>query len=130
MGYDTFLTGTDEHGKKISDAALKAKMSEKEFVDSIVVYFKDALKVINASNNKFIRTTDKNHVEFVQKVFQKLYDNGDLYKGKYSGKYCVGCERYYGDDELMDGLCPVHKTKAIDMEEETYFFAYQNMKLN
>lgn len=117
-----FLTGTDEHGKKISDAALKAKISEKEFVDSIVIHFKDALKIVNASNNNFIRTTDKKHEKYVQEVFQKLYDQGDLYKGTYSGKYCVGCERYYGEDELIDGCCPDHKTKAIDMEEETYFF--------
>ncbi len=123
LGYDVFfLTGTDEHGKKISEAALKSKKSEKEFVDSIVIHFKEALKTVNASNNNFIRTTDKKHELYVQEVFQKLYDNGDLYKGTYKGKYCVGCERYYGEDELIDGKCPDHKTNVIDMEEETYFF--------
>ena len=124
MGYDTFfLTGTDEHGKKVADSAEVAGKSPKDFVDSLIPYFKEALDIANISNDNFIRTTDPKHEKLVQDVFQKFMDNGDLYKDVYKGKYCVHCERYYGDDELLEGdLCPDHKAKVIEMEEESYFF--------
>ena len=118
-----FLTGTDEHGKKIKESADKKGVMPKEFVDIIVKEFKENWNKLNLSFDSFIRTTDKKHEKFVQEIFQKLYDNGDLYKGVYKGKYCISCEAYYGDDELLEGnLCPIHKKPIIDMEEETYFF--------
>jgi len=124
LGYDTyFLTGTDEHGQKIAKAAQQANKTPREFTDTIVPKFFDVLNKMHIEINHFIRTTDPEHEALVQKWFQKFYDNGDIYKGKYKGKYCVDCEGYYGDDELLPGdLCPNHKKPVSVMEEETYFF--------
>lgn len=118
-----FLTGTDEHGKKIADCAEKVGKTPREFTDTIVPKFLSTWKKMNIDYDHFIRTTDLYHEKFVSDLFQKLYNDGDIYKGQYEGKYCVDCEGYYGDDELLPGdLCPDHKKKVSVMKEETYFF--------
>ncbi len=124
-----FSTGTDEHGLKIQRKAEEAGKNPKEFVDEMSKYFKDAWKSLNISYDDFIRTTDERHEKVVQKIFQKIYDKGDIYKGKYKGLYCVDCESYYLAKDLIEGKCPVHKKEPEIIEEETYFFRmskYQN----
>ena len=122
-GFDVrFLTGTDEHGKKIENAAKKKNKSPKKFVDDLVPEFKDAWKKLNIEYNRFIRTTDKDHVKKVQEILQKVYDKGDIYLGKYDGFYCTGCEAYYTEKGLENGCCPIHKTKIEKLKEESYFF--------
>ena len=109
-GYDVlFLTGTDEHGQKIEDKAKEAGVSPKEFVDKIVTGERGVLdlwRLMNISNDRFIRTTDDYHVSAIQKIFKKMYDNGDIYKGKYVGKYCKPCESFWTESQLVDGKCP------------------------
>ncbi len=117
-----FLTGTDEHGKKIQTAAEKQKKSPKEFVDNLIPKFKDAWKKLNISYDRFIRTTDKDHEKKVQEILQKVYDKGDIYLGKYEGYYCTGCEAYYTEKDLTGGCCPIHKTKIEKLKEPSYFF--------
>jgi len=117
-----FLTGTDEHGKKIEKVAEKMGKSPKEFVDSIVPQFKEAWEKLNIDYSKFIRTTDKEHVKVVQEVLQKCYDNGDIYKGNYEGLYCTECEAYYTEKDCPDKRCPVHKKMLELLKEESYFF--------
>jgi methionyl-tRNA synthetase len=117
-----FLTGTDDHGKKIEEAAKKAKKDPKEFTDELVPHFKDAWKKLNINYDRFIRTTDEDHKKIVSEVVQKIYDKGDIYKGSYEGYYCVGCEAYLTEKDLVDGKCPIHKTKAEWLKEESYFF--------
>ncbi|MBT3397684.1 methionine--tRNA ligase [archaeon] len=117
-----FLTGTDDHGKKIAQAAEKAKLSPKEFTDQLIPKFKDAWKKLNIQYDRFIRTTDPDHEKIVQEILQKVFDNGDIYKGEYEGLYCTGCEAYYTEKDLEDGCCPIHKTKIEKLKEETYFF--------
>jgi len=117
-----FLTGTDEHGKKIQESAEKAGKKPREFVDGLAVKFKEAWSTLNVDYDRFIRTTDKDHQKLVQEVIKKCSDNGDIYKGEYEGLYCIGCEAYYTDKDLEDGNCPVHKTKIEKLKEETYFF--------
>ena len=125
-GYDVmFLTGTDEHGQKIEDKAKAAGVSPKEFVDSIVDGprgVRDLWKLMNISNDRFIRTTDEYHVAAIQKIFRKMYDNGDIYKGKYVGKYCKPCESFWTESQLVDGKCPDCGREVQDAEEEAYFF--------
>ncbi len=125
-GYDVmFLTGTDEHGQKIEDKAREAGVSPKEFVDNIVEGprgVKDLWKLMNISNDRFIRTTDDYHVSAIQKIFRKMYDNGDIYKGKYVGKYCKPCESFWTESQLVDGKCPDCGREVQDAEEEAYFF--------
>lgn len=125
-----FLTGTDEHGSKIAQAAKKQNKSPKEFVDSVVVKYKAAWSVLNISYDNFIRTTEAHHEKFVSDFVQKLYDNGEIYKDKYAGLYCVGCEEYKDAAELEKGkICPLHQTECQMVEEEIYFFKlskYQN----
>lgn len=122
-GYDVFfLTGTDEHGKKIENVAKKNGKSPKEFVDFLVPKFKEAWKKIGVDYTRFIRTTDKDHEEVVSKILNKVYEKGDVYKGEYSGLYCTGCEAYYTEKDLVDGYCPLHKTKIESVKEESYFF--------
>ena len=122
-GYDVFfLTGTDEHGKKIENTAKKHSKSPKEFVDSLIPKFKDAWKKLNLDYDRFIRTTDKDHEKIVQEILQNVYDKGDIYKGQYEGYYCIGCEAYYTEKDLIDGCCPIHKTKIEKLKEESYFF--------
>jgi len=125
-GYDVmFLTGTDEHGQKIEDKAREAGITPKEYVDNIVEApggVLDLWKLMNISNDRFIRTTDNYHVKSIQKIFRKLYDNGDIYKGTYKGKYCKPCESFWTESQLVDGKCPDCGREVQDAEEEAYFF--------
>ena len=120
-----FLTGTDEHGQKIETKAKEAGVTPKEFVDNIVEGprgVKDLWKLMNISNDRFIRTTDDYHVSAIQKIFRKMYDNGDIYKGTYKGKYCKPCESFWTESQLVDGKCPDCGRPVQDAEEEAYFF--------
>ena len=120
-----FLTGTDEHGQKIEDKAKAAGKTPKEFLDEIVEGPRgilDLWKLMNISNDRFIRTTDDYHVESVQKIFRKMYDKGDIYKGTYRGKYCKPCESFWTESQLVDGKCPDCGREVTDAEEEAYFF--------
>ena len=122
-GYDVFfMTGTDEHGQKIEEKAVAAGMEPQAYVDKTAATVKEIWDLMNTSYDKFIRTTDDYHVESVQKIFKKFYDQGDIYKSEYEGWYCTPCESFYTDAQLVDGKCPdcggaVHKEK-----EESYFF--------
>jgi methionyl-tRNA synthetase len=124
LGRDVFfLTGTDEHGIKIAKAAKEAGKSPQEFVDEISAKFKKLSPSLNLSNNDFIRTTDKErHWPAVKKLWLKLKENKDIYKKKYQGYYCSGCEAFITDKELINGACPIHKQKPELIEEENYFF--------
>ncbi len=121
-----FLTGTDEHGKKLQNAAKKAGKSPKEFIDSIVPKFKEAWKNLNILYDRFIRTTDKDHEKVVQEILQKVYDKGDVYKGIYEGYYCISCEAYYTEQDAPTLECPIHETKLELLKEESYFFKLSN----
>ena len=125
-GYDVmFLTGTDEHGQKIEGKAKEAGVTPQEFVDRIVTApggVKDLWKLMNISNDRFIRTTDDYHVESIQKIFRKMYEKGDIYKGAYKGKYCTPCESFWTESQLVDGKCPDCGREVHDAEEEAYFF--------
>ncbi len=122
-GYDTFfLTGTDEHGQKIEDKAKEAGVTPKEYVDKIVGGIKDLWKLMNISNDKFIRTTDEYHEKAVQKIFMKMYENGDIYKGEYEGWYCKPCESFWTDTQAADGNCPDCGRPVTKAKEEAYFF--------
>ena len=126
QGFDVlFLTGTDEHGQKIEDKAKEAGVTPQQFVDNIVLGEKGVLdlwKLMNISYDRFIRTTDDYHVAAIQKIFKKMYDNGDIYKGKYVGKYCKPCESFWTESQLVDGKCPDCGREVQDAEEEAYFF--------
>ena len=122
-GYDVFyLTGTDEHGLKIQKKAEEAGITPQEYVDDIVENSKDLWKRLNISYDKFIRTTDKEHVECVQKIFEKLYNQGDIYKGEYKGLYCTPCESFWTETQLIDGKCPDCGREVNEVSEEAYFF--------
>lgn len=125
-GYDVmFLTGTDEHGQKIEEKAKAKGVSPKQFVDEIVEGkggILDLWKLMNISNDRFIRTTDDYHVEAIQKIFKQMYDKGDIYKSAYKGKYCTPCESFWTDSQLKDGKCPDCGREVHDAEEEAYFF--------
>ena len=125
-GYDVmFLTGTDEHGQKIEEKAKAAGVTPQAFVDHIVTGeggILDLWKLMNISNDRFIRTTDDYHVEAVQRIFKKMYDKGDIYKGAYKGKYCTPCESFWTESQLKDGKCPDCGREVHDAEEEAYFF--------
>lgn len=126
QGKETFfLTGTDEHGAKIQKKAQEEGKDPQEFVDRFAEIFQDLWKQLNISNDNFIRTTSPAHKAAVQKVLQALYDNGSIYKGSYKGMYCVGCEQFKSENELVDGKCPDHNTVPEEMEEECYL-----MKMN
>ncbi len=121
-GYDVyFLTGTDEHGQKIQDHAEKAGVSPQQYVDGIAGGIKDMWKLFNISNDGFIRTTDAKHVEIVQKIFKKLYEQGDIYKGAYEGMYCTPCESFWTQAQLKDGCCPDCGGLVSPAKEEAYF---------
>ena len=126
QGYDVmFLTGTDEHGQKIEDKAKEAGVTPQQFVDNIVTGEKGVLdlwKLMNISYDRFIRTTDDYHVAAIQKIFKRMYDNGDIYKGTYKGKYCKPCESFWTESQLKDGKCPDCGGEVQDAEEEAYFF--------
>ena len=122
MGYDVFLmTGSDEHGQKIEQCANEAGISPKEYVDNVSSQIKDVWNSLNTSYDKFIRTTDEDHVKTVQKIFKKLYEQGDIYKGNYEGKYCVPCESFFTPSQLVDGKCPDCGREVSDAKEEAYF---------
>ena len=125
-GYDVmFLTGTDEHGQKIENKAKEAGVTPKEFLDKIVEGEKGVLdlwKLMNISNDRFIRTTDDYHCEAIQKIFKKMYEKGDIYKGAYKGKYCTPCESFWTESQLVNGKCPDCGREVHDAEEEAYFF--------
>ncbi len=123
LGYDArMLTGTDEHGDKIVKAATKENKTPKEFVDGISNEFAALWNDLKIDYDKFIRTTDEKHKKSVQTLLQRIYDKGDIYYGEYGGHYCFGCERFYTEKELEDGLCPQHKTKPEYISEKNYFF--------
>lgn len=123
QGYDVmFLTGTDEHGQKIEIKAAEAGVTPKEYVDKIVAGFQDLWKLLNISNDRFIRTTDDYHVKAVQKIFRALYEKGEIYKGKYEGWYCTPCEAFWTETQLKDGKCPDCGREVKLANEEAYFF--------
>ncbi len=123
QGYDVmFLTGTDEHGQKIEIKSAEAGISPKEYVDKIVADFKDLWKLLNISNDRFIRTTDPFHEKAVQKIFRTLYEKEKIYKGKYEGWYCTPCESFFTENQLVDGKCPDCGREVKWAEEEAYFF--------
>jgi leucyl-tRNA synthetase len=120
-----FLTGTDEHGQKIEEKARDAGVSPQEFVDNIVAGrggILDLWKLMNISNDRFIRTTDDYHVEAIQKIFRKMYEKGDIYKGSYEGLYCTPCESFWTQSQLKDGKCPDCGREVSPAVEEAYFF--------
>ncbi len=122
-GFDVmFLTGTDEHGQKIQRKAEAAGKTPKEYVDTIVAGVKDLWKLMNISNDRFIRTTDAQHVSAVQKIFKALYDKGDIYKSEYEGLYCTPCESFWTEHQLVDGKCPDCGRPVEKTKEESYFF--------
>ena len=126
QGYNVmFLTGTDEHGQKIEDKAKAAGVTPQQFVDNIVTGERGVLdlwKLMNISYDRFIRTTDDYHVAAIQKIFKRMHDNGDIYKGVYKGKYCKPCESFWTESQLKDGKCPDCGREVQDAEEEAYFF--------
>ncbi|MBP7737442.1 MAG: methionine--tRNA ligase [Spirochaetes bacterium] len=123
LGYDSyFLTGTDEHGDKIDQAAKTHGTTPQEYADRISGLFRSTWTDLGIGFNDFIRTTEKRHVEVVQRILQKVYDAGDIYFGSYGGFYCVGCERFFTEKEMVDGKCPDHDRKLDFIEEKNYFF--------
>ena len=122
-GYDVFFqTGTDEHGQKIELKAQEAGISPKEYVDGVAGQVKEIWDMMNTSYDKFIRTTDAPHEKQVQKIFKKLYDQGDIYKGHYEGLYCTPCESFFTESQLVDGKCPDCGREVVPAKEEAYFF--------
>ena len=123
QGYDVrFQTGTDEHGQKIELKAAEAGITPKEFVDNVSGVIKEIWDLMNTSYDKFIRTTDEDHEKQVQKIFKKLYDQGDIYKGHYEGMYCTPCESFFTESQLVDGKCPDCGREVTPAKEEAYFF--------
>ena len=122
MGFEVFLqTGSDEHGQKIEEYANKAGITPKEYVDGVSAQIKGVWDSLNTSYDKFIRTTDEGHEKIIQKIFKKLYDQGDIYKGHYEGKYCVPCESFFTSSQLVDDKCPDCGREVVDAKEEAYF---------
>ena len=117
-----FLTGTDEHGDKIMRAAKKENTTPRLYVDKISALFRELWPQLNIANDYFVRTTDKAHMIVVERVLQKIYDQGDIYFSEYEGKYCFGCERFYTERELVNGKCPDHETEPEIIKESNYFF--------
>lgn len=118
-----FLTGTDEHGQKVAESAAKANLSPKEYCDSISPRFEEAWKSLNISNDFFIRTTDPRHEKVVQELLQKIYEKDDVYKAKYEGWYCIGCEKFLTESDMTDGHCGIHPPeKTVWKAEENWFF--------
>ena len=127
QGYDVFFqTGTDEHGKKNEQKAKAQGISPKEFVDKTAAQVKEQFDLMNLSYNKFIRTTDEYHEKEVQKIFRKLYEQGDIYKGAYEGLYCDECESFLTESQLVDGKCPDCGRVPRPEKEEAYFFKMSN----
>lgn len=123
LGDDVFFsTGTDEHGQKIQRCALKSNEKPAEFTDRMSKEFIGLWEKLNISYDRFIRTTQRHHIEIVRNIFKKIYEKGDIYKGEYEGLYCVDCETFYTARDLKEGLCPVHNKKVEKIKEESYFF--------
>lgn len=123
QGYDVFfLTGTDEHGQKIEEYAKKSGVTPKEYVDKVAGEIKETCDLLNTTYDHFIRTTDDYHEKAVQKIFKKLYDQGDIYKGCYEGMYCTPCESFWTESQLVDGKCPDCGREVKKAKEEAYFF--------
>lgn len=128
-GFDVFfLTGTDENAQKNAQAAKAAGLPVKEFVDRNAKFFLKLCKSLNISFDDFIRTTEPRHIKVSQLIFKKLFENGDIYKGTYEGLYCIGCESYITEKDLVDGKCPEHKKKPEYIKEESYFFRLSKYK--
>lgn len=122
-GYDVyFQTGTDEHGEKIANKALEKGITPQEYCDNISQEIKNIWDIMNTSYDRFVRTTDSHHEEVVQRIFQKLYDQGDIYLGKYEGLYCIPCESFFTESQLIDGKCPDCGREVVEKSEEAYFF--------
>ena len=122
-GYDVyFQTGTDEHGQKIQQKAEAAGITPQEYVDNVAGQIKDIWDLMNTTYDRFVRTTDPEHKTKVQKIFKRMYEKGDIYKGKYVGKYCTPCESFWTESQLVDGKCPDCGRECVDAEEEAYFF--------
>ena len=117
-----FLTGTDEHGAKIAEAAADHHLSPKAWTDQTVKRFEESWALLDISNDDFIRTTEPRHHKAVQQFLQAIYDAGHIHLGTYSGLYCVSCEDYYTEEQLVGGRCPVHGRPVVEMEEQNYFF--------
>lgn len=123
QGYDVFfLTGTDEHGQKIEEYAKQSGVTPKEYVDKVAGEIKETCDLLNTTYDHFIRTTDDYHEKAVQKIFKKLYDQGDIYKGSYEGMYCTPCESFWTESQLVDGKCPDCGREVKKAKEEAYFF--------
>ena len=123
QGYDVyFQTGTDEHGLKIQQKAEAAGISPQEYVDNVAGQIKNIWDLMNTTYDRFVRTTDPEHKSKVQKIFRRMYEKGDIYKGKYSGKYCTPCESFWTESQLVEGKCPDCGRECVDAEEEAYFF--------
>ncbi len=123
-----FLTGTDEHGRKIEKAAERKNLSPKKFVDQLAPQFKNAWRKFNINYNRFIRTTDPDHIKTAEIILRKIYEKGDIYPGEYEGFYCTECEAYFSEKELEKGKCPIHQKKVIKLKEQTYFFKLSKYK--
>ncbi|MCX6800674.1 MAG: methionine--tRNA ligase [Candidatus Diapherotrites archaeon] len=121
-----FLTGTDEHGSKVSRCAKASGKAPQKYVDEMVVYFRELCAKLNISYDRFIRTTDSDHVKISQEIFKKIYEKGEIYLGEYSGWYCDECETFFTEKDLVDGNCPTHGKKAKWVSEESYFFKMSN----
>jgi methionyl-tRNA synthetase len=113
-----FLTGTDEHGDNIAQAAAKAGVSPQAYADEISAAFRETWRRLGISHDDFIRTTEPRHARIVQQILQRLWEAGEIYFGKYGGQYCFGCERFYTDKEIVDGKCPDHQRPLTYIEEE------------
>ncbi|MGN1365252.1 MAG: class I tRNA ligase family protein, partial [Victivallis vadensis] len=123
LNVDTFfLTGTDEHGQKVEKAAAKRGVSPKQQADETVVRFQELWKRLGITNDRFIRTTDEYHKEVVREILQELYDRDEIYKAEYTGWYCVGCERFYTEKDLVEGKCPECGREVSAIRESNYFF--------
>ncbi|MDE5853271.1 MAG: class I tRNA ligase family protein, partial [Oscillospiraceae bacterium] len=123
QGFDVhFCTGTDEHGQKVEDLAKNEGLKPQQYVDRVSSGIKRIWDLMESSYDTFIRTTDKHHVKTVQKIFNKLYKQGDIYKDKYKGWYCVPCESFWTDNQLVDGKCPECGREVKKTEEDAYFF--------
>ena len=123
QGYDVyFQTGTDEHGEKIEMKAKDAGVTPQEYVDKVAGGIKDIWDIMNTSYDKFVRTSNSEHKKKVQDIFQKFYDQGDIYKSEYSGMYCTPCESFWTESQLVDGKCPDCGRDVKEAKEEAYFF--------
>ena len=117
-----FLTGTDEHGDHVAQAAAKEGITPQALADRVAALFRDEWRRLDIRNDDFIRTTEPRHRVVVQKILQILWDKGEIYFGEYGGQYCYGCERFYTDKEIVDGKCPDHQTPLTYIKEKNYFF--------